>query len=50
MILRPYYYDDRGCAAYVFACGRLGQCAAKPDGMEQILAFNRGHADTQAPG
>jgi len=27
MILRPYYYDDHGCAAYVFGCGTLGRCA-----------------------
>jgi hypothetical protein len=27
MIFRLYYYDDRGCAAYVFGCGSLGLCA-----------------------
>jgi len=23
MIVRPYYYFDLGCAAYVFGCGTL---------------------------
>jgi glyoxylase-like metal-dependent hydrolase (beta-lactamase superfamily II) len=27
MIFRPYYYYDTGCAAYLFGCGSLGQCA-----------------------
>ena len=27
MILRPYYYFDLGCAAYLFGCGTLGRCA-----------------------
>lgn len=27
MIFRPYYYFDRGCAAYLFGCGTLGRCA-----------------------
>jgi MFS family permease len=27
MIFRPYYYDDLGCAAYVFGCGTLGKGA-----------------------
>jgi hypothetical protein len=25
MIFRPYYYYDRGCAAYLFGCGTLGK-------------------------
>jgi hydroxyacylglutathione hydrolase len=32
MILRPYHYYDRGCAAYLFGCGTLGRCAVgRPD-------------------
>jgi hydroxyacylglutathione hydrolase len=27
MIFRPFYYFDRGCAAYLFGCGSLGRCA-----------------------
>jgi glyoxylase-like metal-dependent hydrolase (beta-lactamase superfamily II) len=27
MIFRPYYYFETGCAAYLFGCGSLGQCA-----------------------
>lgn len=27
MIFRPFYYFDTGCAAYLFGCGSLGQCA-----------------------
>jgi glyoxylase-like metal-dependent hydrolase (beta-lactamase superfamily II) len=26
MIFRPYYYYDKGCAAYLFGCGTLGTC------------------------
>jgi hydroxyacylglutathione hydrolase len=42
MILRPYYYDDHGCAAYVFGCGTLGKCAvvdARLDDVEAYAAF-----------
>jgi hydroxyacylglutathione hydrolase len=42
MILRPYYYYDRGCAAYLFGCGTLGQCAvvdARADDVEAYAAF-----------
>jgi glyoxylase-like metal-dependent hydrolase (beta-lactamase superfamily II) len=27
MIFRPYYYYDKGCAAYLLGCGSLGKCA-----------------------
>jgi len=27
MILKPYYYFETGCAAYLFGCGSLGKCA-----------------------
>jgi len=42
MILRPYYYDDHGCAAYLFGCGTLGQCAvvdARVDDVDAYAAF-----------
>lgn len=42
MILRPYYYDDRGCAAYLFGCGTLGRCAvvdARADAVEAYETF-----------
>jgi glyoxylase-like metal-dependent hydrolase (beta-lactamase superfamily II) len=27
VIFKPYYYFETGCAAYLFGCGGLGQCA-----------------------
>ena len=42
MIFRPYYYYDRGCAAYLLGCGTLGQCAvvdARVDDLEAYGAF-----------
>jgi glyoxylase-like metal-dependent hydrolase (beta-lactamase superfamily II) len=42
MILRPYYYFDLGCAAYLFGCGTLGRCAvvdARVDDVEAYAAF-----------
>lgn len=27
MIFKPYHYFETGCAAYLFGCGSLGQCA-----------------------
>jgi hydroxyacylglutathione hydrolase len=44
MILRPYYYDDHGCAAYVFGCGTIGQCAvvdARVDDVDAYVSFAR---------
>jgi hydroxyacylglutathione hydrolase len=42
MIFRPYYYDDHGCATYVFGCGTLGVCAvvdARLEDVERYRAF-----------
>jgi hydroxyacylglutathione hydrolase len=42
MIFRPFYYFDLGCAAYLFGCGSLGQCAVvdpRGDDIESYLAF-----------
>lgn len=42
MILRPYYYFDLGCAAYLFGCGTLGRCAvvdARMDDVDAYVAF-----------
>ena len=39
MILRPYYYYDRGCAAYVFGCGTLGQCAVVDARIDDVDAY-----------
>jgi len=42
VILRPYYYYDHGCAAYVFGCGTLGKCAvvdARIDDVEAYASF-----------
>jgi glyoxylase-like metal-dependent hydrolase (beta-lactamase superfamily II) len=42
MILRPYYYFDLGCAAYLFGCGTLGRCAvvdARADDVDAYEAF-----------
>jgi hydroxyacylglutathione hydrolase len=45
MIFRPYYYDDRGCAAYVFGCGTLGVCAVVDPRAEDIDAYAAFAAD-----
>ena len=39
MILRPYYYDDHGCAAYVFGCGTIGRCAVVDARIEDVEAY-----------
>ena len=42
MILRPYYSYDHGCAAYVFGCGTVGQCAvvdARVEDVEEYATF-----------
>jgi hydroxyacylglutathione hydrolase len=42
MIFRPFYYDDRGCAAYLLGCGTLGKCAVvdpRADDLEAYVAF-----------
>jgi hydroxyacylglutathione hydrolase len=42
MILRPYYYFDLGCAAYLFGCGTLGRGAvvdARLDDVDAYIAF-----------
>ena len=39
MILRPYYHDDHGCAAYVFGCDTLGQCAVVDARIEDVEAY-----------
>jgi hydroxyacylglutathione hydrolase len=42
MIFRPFYYYDLGCAAYLFGCGTLGQCAVvdpRADDVDTYVAF-----------
>lgn len=42
MIFRPYYYFDRGCAAYLLGCGTLGKCALvdpRADDIDAYVAF-----------
>jgi glyoxylase-like metal-dependent hydrolase (beta-lactamase superfamily II) len=42
MILKPFYYYDTGCAAYVLGCGTLGKCAVvdpQERDTESYLAF-----------
>jgi glyoxylase-like metal-dependent hydrolase (beta-lactamase superfamily II) len=39
MILRPYYYYDRGCAAYLLGCGTLGQCAVVDARVDDVHAY-----------
>lgn len=42
MIFRPFYYFDRGCAAYLFGCGSLGRCAVvdpRADDVESYMSF-----------
>ncbi len=44
MIFRPFYYYDKGCAAYVLGCGTLGTCAVvdpRADDVEAYIAFAR---------
>ena len=42
MIFRPFYYDDLGCAAYLFGCGTLGKCTVvdgRADDVDEYVAF-----------
>jgi glyoxylase-like metal-dependent hydrolase (beta-lactamase superfamily II) len=42
VIFRPFYYFDRGCAAYLFGCGSQGRCAVvdpRADDVESYFAF-----------
>ncbi len=42
MIFKPYYYFETGCAAYLFGCGGLGQCAivdAHEEDVDAYIAF-----------
>lgn len=39
MIFKPYYYFETGCAAYLFGCGGLGQCAVVDAHQEDIDAY-----------
>jgi glyoxylase-like metal-dependent hydrolase (beta-lactamase superfamily II) len=42
VIFKPYYYFNTGCAAYLFGCGSLGECAvvdAHEDDVDEYLAF-----------
>jgi len=42
MIFRPFYYFDRGCAAYLFGCGTLGRCTvvdARADDVDTYVTF-----------
>ena len=42
MIFRPYYYDDRGCATYLFGCGTVGKGAvvdARADDIDSYIEF-----------
>ena len=39
MIFRPFYYYDKGCAAYLLGCGTLGTCAVVDPRAEDIEAY-----------
>src|SRR5688572_13253867 len=39
MIVRPYYYFETGCAAYLFGCGTLGKCAVVDAHEEDVDAY-----------
>ena len=44
MIFRPFYYYDKGCAAYLLGCGTLGVCAVvdpRADDVDTYAAFAR---------
>jgi hydroxyacylglutathione hydrolase len=39
MIFRPYYYFDKGCAAYLFGCGTLGKGAVVDPRAEDLDSY-----------
>lgn len=39
MILRPFYYYDIGCAAYVLGCGSVGRCAVVDPRADDVDAY-----------
>ena len=39
MILRPFYYFDTGCAAYLFGCGTAGRCAVVDARADDVGAY-----------
>lgn len=39
MIFRPYYYFDKGCAAYLFGCGTLSRCAVVDPRAEDVDSY-----------
>jgi hydroxyacylglutathione hydrolase len=42
MIFRPFYYFDKGCAAYLFGCGTLSRCAvvdARAEDVDSYISF-----------
>ncbi len=39
MIFRPYYYYATGCAAYLFGCGTVGECAVVDAHEEDLDAY-----------
>jgi hydroxyacylglutathione hydrolase len=44
MNFRPFYYYDKGCAAYLLGCGTVGQCAVvdpRADDLESYVSFAR---------
>jgi glyoxylase-like metal-dependent hydrolase (beta-lactamase superfamily II) len=46
MILKPFYYYDTGCAAYVLGCGTLGKCAVV-DPQERDIESYRHFAESK---
>src|SRR5258708_4277935 len=40
VILRPYYCDDHGCAAYLLGCGTLGKCAVVDARIDDIPVYD----------
>jgi len=44
MNFRPFYYYDKGCAAYLLGCGTVGKCAVvdpRADDLETYISFAR---------
>lgn len=44
MIFRPFYYYDKGCAAYLLGCGTLGRCAVvdpRAGDLDAYISFAR---------
>lgn len=47
MIFHPFYYPRTGCAAYLFGCGTVGQCAVVDPQEQDVAAYQAFAAQKQ---